>query len=49
MSFLNEYFLTVRNLQNLLSQTTMIATLALGQLLVIIVRGSTCPWAASSA
>ncbi|MBX5272685.1 ABC transporter permease [Rhizobium sp. NLR17b] len=39
MSFLNEYFLTVRNLQNLLTQTTMIATLALGQLLVIIVRG----------
>lgn len=39
MTFLNEYFLTVRNLQNLLTQTTMIATLALGQLLVIVVRG----------
>jgi len=39
MALLNEYFLTVRNLQNLLSQTTMIATLALGQLLVIVVRG----------
>jgi ribose transport system permease protein len=39
MALLNEYFLTVRNLQNLLTQTTMIATLALGQLLVIVVRG----------
>lgn len=39
MTGLNEYFLTVRNLQNLLTQTAMIATLALGQLLVIVVRG----------
>lgn len=39
MALLNEYFLTIRNLQNLLTQTTMIATLALGQLLVIVVRG----------
>ena len=39
MAGLNEYFLTVRNLQNLLTQTAMIAALALGQLLVIVVRG----------
>lgn len=39
MAVMSEYFLTVRNLQNLLTQTTMIAALALGQLLVIVVRG----------
>jgi ribose transport system permease protein len=39
MAILNEYFLTIRNLQNLCAQTAMVAALALGQLLVIVVRG----------
>ena len=39
MAILNEYFLTIRNLQNLCTQTAMVAALALGQLLVIVVRG----------
>lgn len=39
MSLLNKYFLTLHNFQNLLTQTTMVAALALGQLLVIVVRG----------
>ena len=39
MSLMNKYFLTLHNLQNLLTQTTMVAALALGQLLVIVVRG----------
>lgn len=39
MASLNEYFFTVRNLQNLCTQTAMVAALALGQLLVIVVRG----------
>lgn len=39
MAVVNEYFLTIRNLQNLCTQTSMVAALALGQLMVIVVRG----------
>jgi len=39
MAILSPYFLTERNLQNLGAQTSIIAALAIGQLLVIIVRG----------
>lgn len=39
MAMLNQYFLTVRNLQNLSAQTAIVAALALGELLVIVVRG----------
>ena len=36
-------FLTSRNIGNVFSQTSVIAVLALGQLLVIVTRGSTSP------
>lgn len=39
MGVLSPFFLTFFNLQNLLVQTSIIATVALGQLLVIITRG----------
>lgn len=39
MSVLSPFFFTFVNLQNLLVQTSIIATVALGQLLVIITRG----------
>lgn len=39
MAILAPYFLTERNLQNLGAQTSIIAALAVGQLLVIVVRG----------
>lgn len=39
MAGLSPFFLTVINLQNLLAQTSIIAALALGQLLVILARG----------
>ena len=41
-------FLTTRNLGNVFSQTSVIAVLALGQLLVIVTRGSTSPSARRS-
>jgi ribose transport system permease protein len=39
MSFLSPYFLTERNLQNLGQQTAIVAMLAMGQFMVILVRG----------
>jgi ribose transport system permease protein len=39
MSVLSPYFLTVHNIQNLGGQTAIVSALALGQLLVIVVRG----------
>ena len=39
LSFLSPVFLTTRNAGNVLSQTAVIATLAMGQLLVILTRG----------
>ncbi|MFO1147492.1 MAG: ABC transporter permease [Alsobacter sp.] len=39
MSLLSPYFLTPRNLGNVLAQTAVIATLSLGQHLVILTRG----------
>jgi ribose transport system permease protein len=39
LSLLSPYFLTVRNMQNLGAQTAIVCALALGQLLVIVVRG----------
>src|SRR5580704_2326663 len=39
LSLLSPYFLTIRNMQNLGAQTAIVCALALGQLLVIVVRG----------
>src|SRR4051794_12964889 len=39
MSFLSPYFFTPRNLGNVLAQTAVIATLSLGQQMVILTRG----------
>jgi ribose transport system permease protein len=39
LSLLSPYFLTPRNIGNVLSQTAVIATLAMGQQLVILTRG----------
>jgi ribose transport system permease protein len=39
MAVIAPFFLTERNLQNVLTQTSVIALLAMGQLLVIVVRG----------
>ena len=39
LSFLSPVFLTTRNVGNVLSQTAVIAVLAMGQLLVILTRG----------
>ncbi|WCB94964.1 Ribose import permease protein RbsC [Baekduia alba] len=39
MALLSPFFLTERNLQNLGAQSSIIAALAIGQLLVIVVRG----------
>ena len=39
MSALSPYFLSIRNMQNLGGQTAIVCALALGQLLVIVVRG----------
>lgn len=39
ISMLTPYFFTIRNIQNLGGQTAIVCALALGQLLVIVVRG----------
>jgi ribose transport system permease protein len=39
MALLTPYFLTERNIQNIFTQTSVIAILAIGQLLVIVSRG----------
>src|SRR5512140_3206522 len=39
LSFLSPFFLTTRNLGNVLAATAAIAVLSLGQLLVILTRG----------
>ncbi|TIX11332.1 MAG: ABC transporter permease, partial [Mesorhizobium sp.] len=39
LSFLSPYFLTGRNLSNILAQTAVISVVAMGQHLVILTRG----------
>ena len=39
LSFLSPYFMTSRNVGNILAQTAVIATVAMGQQLVILTRG----------
>ena len=48
MSSLSPYFLTTRNVTNLGFQTSIVAVLALGQLLVILTRGIDLSVGASS-
>nr|WP_111300553.1 ABC transporter permease [Paracoccus saliphilus] len=44
LTFSNDYFLSQRNLMNVGRQASVVAIVALGQALVIIARGSICPW-----
>ena len=43
LSFLSPFFLTARNLTNIISQVSDIGIMAVGAALVILIGGSTCP------